>query len=65
MRCAVVNAQGVVVNIIMADPEVDIAPEGCVLHGIPSDVWIDIGMNWDDRVVVIPQEPTPEEPEAP
>lgn len=49
-----------VINIIMADPEVDIPPDGCVLYGIPSDVWVDIGMNWDDRIVV-PQEPPPEE----
>lgn len=61
MRCAVVNAQGVVINIIMADPDTDIAPDSCVLYGIPSDVWIDIGMNWDDRVVVVPQDPPPEE----
>ena len=61
MRCAVVNDQNIVVNIIMADPQVDVAPEGCVLFGIEPNVWIDIGMNWDDRIVVVPQDPPPEE----
>ena len=46
---------------IMADPAVDIAPDGCVLFGIEQNVWIDIGMNWDDRVTVAQQEPPPEE----
>ena len=64
MRCAVIDAQGIVVNIIMADPSVDVPPENCTIYEILGDVWIDIGMNWNDRIVVIPQEPTPEEPES-
>lgn len=61
MRCAVVNSQNIVVNIIMADMEKDIAPDGCVLYEVPQDIWIDIGMNWDDRTIVVPQELPPEE----
>lgn len=61
MRCAVVDTQNIVVNMIMADPEKDIAPDGCVLYEIYQDVLIDIGMNWDDRTIVVPQELPPEE----
>ena len=56
MRCAVVDSQNIVVNIIMADMEKDIASDGCVLYEVPQDIWIDIGMNWDDRTIVVPQE---------
>jgi hypothetical protein len=61
MRCAVVNSQNIVVNMIMADPEKDTAPDGCVLYEVSEDVLIDIDMNWDDRTIVVPQELPPEE----
>ena len=44
-NCAVVDANGVVVNIIVADVT-DIPPEGCILVQIP---FCDIGYTWDGQ----------------
>jgi hypothetical protein len=52
MRCAVVDTHGLVVNVIMADSDQDPVPENCVLHEILDGIWIDIGMNWGDRIVL-------------
>lgn len=46
---------------IMADPEVDTPPQDCVLHAVGPDIWVDIGMNWADRITVVQQDPPPEE----
>ena len=56
MRCAVVDTQGRVINVIMADSDQDPVPENCVLHEILDGIWIDIGMYWSDRVV-LPTDP--------
>lgn len=38
MRCAIVqSSNNIVVNLIMADPSVDPAPEGTILVGLPDD----------------------------
>jgi len=48
MRCAVVqNSDNIVVNLIMADPSVDPAPEGTILVGLPDDSPVDIGWIYD------------------
>lgn len=49
MRCAVVNGDGVVVNIIVAELT-DPAPDGCVLHEIGQNVVVNPGELWADRV---------------
>ena len=48
MRCAVVqNSNNVVVNLIMADPSADPAPEGTTLVGLPDDSPVNIGWIYD------------------
>jgi len=48
MRCAVVqNSDNIVVNLIMADPSVDPAPEGTILVGLPDDSPVSIGWLYD------------------
>jgi hypothetical protein len=43
-RCAVVqNSYNTVVNVIVADPAVDPAPEGCTLVGLPDDSPVSFG----------------------
>jgi hypothetical protein len=42
-NCAVVNNEGIVVNLIVAEPA-DVPPEGCTLVEIP---FCDIGYIWD------------------
>ena len=49
-NCAVVNADNVVVNIIVADPT-DTPPEGCFLVGLPE--W-DIGYIWTGEQFIPP-----------
>ena len=56
MRCAVINATGDVVNIIMAEPT-DLAPQGCVLVGVDDGVFCDIGWSWDGSNFVDPNSP--------
>lgn len=55
-RCAVVDAAGIVVNIIEAEVT-DLPPDGCVLLEIPPNTFINPGQPWADRVVVIPDDP--------
>jgi hypothetical protein len=48
MRCAVVkNSDNIVVNLIMADPSVDPAPEGTILVGLPDDSPVNMGWIYD------------------
>lgn len=48
MRCAVCElSNGLVTNIIVADPSVDPAPEGTQLIAIADDQPCDIGWTWD------------------
>jgi len=48
MRCAVVqNFDNSVVNLIMADPSVDPAPEGTILVGLPDDSPVNMGWIYD------------------
>lgn len=47
MRCAVVNSSNIVVNVIMADPSVDPAPEGCILIGLPEGSPVSFGWLYD------------------
>lgn len=46
MRCAVIDTNGIVVNIIMAEPT-DLAPNECLLVGIEENIFCDIGWFWD------------------
>lgn len=55
-RCAVVDAAGIVVNIIEAQVT-DLAPDGCVLFEIPVNTYTNPGELWADRLVVIPDDP--------
>jgi hypothetical protein len=44
MRCAVVQtSDNIVVNLIMADPSVDPAPEGTTLVGLPDNSLVSMG----------------------
>lgn len=61
MRCAVIDTNGVIVNIIMAEPT-DLAPMGCSLVGIDDGVFCDIGWVWDGAAFVNPNPPPPDEP---
>ena len=57
MRCAVCElSNGLVTNIIMADPNVDPAPEGCQLIAIADDQTCDIGWTWDGTQFVPPSD---------
>lgn len=48
MRCAVIqNSDNTVINLIMADPSVDPAPENTILVGLPDDSPVDIGWIYD------------------
>lgn len=48
MRCAVVQvSDNIVINLIMADPSVDPAPEGTTLVGLPDDSPVSIGWIYD------------------
>lgn len=59
MRCAVIDTNGVVVNIIMAEPS-DLAPLGCFLVAIPDAAFCDIGWVWDGTAFVNPNPPQPD-----
>lgn len=67
MRCAVCNlSDNVVINIIMADPNVDPAPDGTFLVGIQDGVECDIGWIWDGTTFINPNPPeTPPDEVAP
>ena len=56
MRCAVIDANNLVVNIIMAEPT-DLAPQGCFLIGINDGVFCDIGWSWDGANFIDPNPP--------
>jgi hypothetical protein len=48
MRCALVqNSDNTVINLIVADPSIDPAPEGCTLVGIPDDSPVTFGWIYD------------------
>lgn len=55
MRSAVCNlSDNVVINLIMADPSVDIAPDNCYLIEILDGVICDIGWIWDGTQFINP-----------
>lgn len=60
MRCAIVNQQNIVVNVIIANPNVDTAPEGHTL--IPTEAagpgWVWDGNTFTDPT--LPSEPLPQ-----
>ena len=50
-NCALVDsATNIVVNIIVADPAVDPAPEGCTIIGIPDDSPVSFGWIYDPEI---------------
>lgn len=60
MRCALIDtSSNIVVNLIMADPSVDSAPEGFSLHALPDDSPVSIGWLWDGVTFTDPS-PSPE-----
>lgn len=59
MRCAVVDGDGVVVNIIVAELT-DPAPDGCVLYEMAPNVVTNPGELWADRVEYVAPEVAPE-----
>lgn len=56
MRCAVIDANGLIVNIIMAEPT-NQAPAGCSLVGIDEGVFCDIGWIWNGNQFIDPNPP--------
>lgn len=63
-RCAVVqNSDNIVVNIIIADASVDLAPDGCKL--IDIDNFPMAGVGWIYDPVMNDFTPPPEEPVQP
>jgi len=53
-RCAVVqNSDNTVANIIVADPAVDPAPEGCTLVALPDDSPVSFGWIYDPAMLRI------------
>lgn len=64
MRCAVVqNSNNTVINLIVADPSTDIAPDGCRFVGLPSDSPVDIGWTYNPSTGQFTP-PTPSVPTA-
>jgi len=57
MKCTVVDSDGIIINMIQANPEVDLAPDGCTLYAVPPDVWTDIGLAWADRMQIVASDP--------
>lgn len=63
-RCALVqNSDNTVINIIVADPSVDPAPEGCVLVGLPDNSPVSVGWLYDPATgqFTDPNPPAPSE----
>ena len=62
-RCALVqNSDNTVINIIVADPAVDPAPEGCTLVVLPDDSPVSFGWIYDPATgqFTDPNPPAPE-----
>lgn len=49
-----------VVNKIVADAAVDVAPDGAYLVDVPDGVMCDIGWLWDGTTFVNPNQPPPD-----
>ena len=63
-NCALVqNSNNTVINIIVADPAVDPAPEGCTIVGLPADSPVTFGWLYDPATgqFTDPNPPTPSE----
>lgn len=63
-RCALVqNSDNTVINIIVADPKEDPAPEGCTIVGLPDDSPVSFGWIYDPATgqFTDPNPPTPSE----
>jgi|GEM_PF-3192618 len=64
MGCAVVSKDTwSVINLIVADPKIDAAPEGCILVGITVTDPCDIGWTYDPttETIVNPNPPSDQE----
>lgn len=58
MRCALIDtSSNIVVNLIMADPATDAAPEGGMLVGLPDDSPVAIGWLYDGTSFTDPNAP--------
>ena len=58
MRCALVeNSTNLVVNLIMADPATDNAPDGFILIGLSDEDPVEIGWSWDGEYFNPPTPP--------
>lgn len=56
MKAYVVDAVGIVVNVIVVD-ENSIPPDGCTFQYLEPNFFCDIGMAWADRYELLPDEP--------
>jgi hypothetical protein len=45
-RCAVINSENKVINIIVAEIS-DVPPEGCSLVETPFNLFVDMGFTWN------------------
>lgn len=62
MRSALIeNLTNTVVNVIVANPAVDAAPEGHILIALPDDSPVSIGWQYDGLQFVDPNPPVVEE----
>lgn len=62
MRCALIqNSDNIVVNLIMADPSVDPAPEGTTLVGLPDDSPVSMGWIYDPATGQFTDPATPQD----
>lgn len=60
MRCALVDlSTGAVVNVVMADPAVDEAPEGFAIYAVPEGADVDETTVWTVDGPVTPPKPEP------
>jgi hypothetical protein len=64
MKCAIVDSNGVIVNIIVSSPN-DPAPEGCRVEVVEQNVYCNPGELWEDRRYIEPELPPVEVPEEP
>lgn len=63
-RCALVqNSDNTVINIIVADPSVDPAPEGCTLVALPDDSPVSFGWIYDPATGQFTDPNPPAQPE--
>lgn len=57
MRCALIDlSTNLVVNLIIADPAIDPAPNGYLIVGLPDDSLVDMGWTYNNGEFTPPLE---------